>query len=261
MKPARDVPRDFLDRLERSPKPILCLDYDGTLAPFTKDRNSAHPWEGVPETLTRIQAGVTEMVVVTGRDAADIPRFLKLDRPFEIIGCHGAQVMQKDGKIIATELPACAEEGLERAFSGALKNVPADRLERKSAGLALHWRGMNPEEAERLKQSIAVEWAIIAEESGLEVRPFDGGLELRVPGIDKGAAVARRLKNLSTDNAAAYLGDDETDEDAFRVMKGKGLSVLVRPEPGPTLASVWLRPPEELLGFLAVWARLTQQKE
>jgi len=55
------------------------------------------------------------------------------------------------------------------------------------------------------------------------------------------------------DTAAAYLGDDLTDEDAFYAIKGKGFSVLVRREWRPTIADVWIIPPEELLSFFDRW--------
>ncbi len=55
--------------------------------------------------------------------------------------------------------------------------------------------------------------------------------------------------------AVAYLGDDRTDEDAFRELNGKGLSVLVRKEQRPTAAEIWIEPPAELLDFLEKWRR------
>jgi hypothetical protein len=83
--------------------------------------------------------------------------------------------------------------------------------------------------------------------------PFDGGLELRAPGKNKGDAVSAILAESGPDFAAAYLGDDQTDENAFRAIKGRGLSILVRPEPRPTMADMWLRPPDELGRFLRDW--------
>ena len=56
----------------------------------------------------------------------------------------------------------------------------------------------------------------------------------------------------------AYLGDDLTDEAAFRAVNDAGLSslsVLVRQEWRETSAEVWLRPPEELKGFLKRWIK------
>ena len=55
------------------------------------------------------------------------------------------------------------------------------------------------------------------------------------------------------DVAAAYLGDDATDEEAFATLGGRGLTVLVRPEFRATTAQVWLRPPDELFDFLDRW--------
>jgi trehalose-6-phosphatase len=84
---------------------------------------------------------------------------------------------------------------------------------------------------------------------------FDGGLEIRVAGPGKGDAVRVILKEAGPGAAVAYLGDDQTDEDAFRALKGNGLTALVRPQSRPTGADVWLQPPHELLQFLQEWLR------
>jgi trehalose-phosphatase len=91
------------------------------------------------------------------------------------------------------------------------------------------------------------------EDHGLHLLPFDGGLELRAPGKNKGDAVSAILQESGSEVAAAYLGDDQTDENAFRAIKGRGISILVRADPRPTVADMWLRPPEELGRFLRDW--------
>jgi len=63
------------------------------------------------------------------------------------------------------------------------------------------------------------------------------------------------------DAPAAYLGDDNTDEPAFRVMNGRGLSVLVRTKWRETAARLWLQPPEELLDFLTQWLQACKRDE
>jgi len=94
------------------------------------------------------------------------------------------------------------------------------------------------------------QWVGPARAVGLETITFDGGLELRPLGCDKGTAVERVFQEMGNRTAMAYLGDDLSDEDAFRALKGRGLSVLVRHESRPTLADAWIRPPRQLLAFL-----------
>jgi trehalose-phosphatase len=84
--------------------------------------------------------------------------------------------------------------------------------------------------------------------------PFEGGIELRASGHTKANAVHAVLAETNEDCAVAYLGDDVTDEDAFRAVKPRGLAVLVRPELRKTAADVWLKPPHELASFLQMWA-------
>jgi trehalose-phosphatase len=76
-----------------------------------------------------------------------------------------------------------------------------------------------------------------------------------VAGPGKGDAVRAILQESDSRVAVAYLGDDQTDEDAFHALKGNGLTVLVRPQSRPTAADVWLQPPQELLQFLQEWLR------
>ena len=95
-------------------------------------------------------------------------------------------------------------------------------------------------------------------EYSLTLVEFDGGLEIRVPGQDKGDAVRIIVSESHPGAAVAYLGDDQTDEDAFRALKGKGLAVLVRPQSRPTAAEVWLQPPQELIRFFEEWLRASR---
>jgi trehalose 6-phosphate phosphatase len=129
-------------------------------------------------------------------------------------------------------------------------------VEHKPAGIALHWRGLAPKMVAALREEIGQAWSPIVLRHGLKVVPFDGGLELRVPGRDKGTAVQTLLAELGSGTALAYLGDDLTDEDAFRAVGAEGLRVLVREEPRPTAADLWIRPPDDLLRFLLRWAQL-----
>jgi trehalose-phosphatase len=127
------------------------------------------------------------------------------------------------------------------------------RAEVKPGGVAIHVRGLSRSDAEDIIGRVRRLWSPLLAEFDLTLLEFDGGLEIRVPGRDKGFAVRTILAESVPDAAVAYLGDDRTDEDAFRALNGKGLTVLVRPEYRPTAAEVWLQPPQELIQFLEEW--------
>jgi trehalose-phosphatase len=126
-------------------------------------------------------------------------------------------------------------------------------LEFKPAATAIHWRGMEaaaPQVARRVEKA----WSKLHGRDGLELLKFDGGMEIRVAGRNKGDAVRAILSEMGGHPAMAYLGDDQTDEDAFAALQGYGLGVLVRHSYRATVADVWIRPPEGLTAFLADWA-------
>lgn len=245
-------PDTFFGRVAREPVRLLFLDFDGTLAPFRVDPARVRPYEGVPDRLERIRSGGTRLVVVSGRPAGEVRRLLSLEPAPEVWGTHGWERAPRGAAPGPVELPEDARLGLEEA-ADRIAAVGGGRLERKPAALALHVRGEEAGAARRALSGAREAWAPVAERRGLHLRPFDGGLELRVPGRDKGYAV-RTVLDEEEPGAAAYLGDDDTDEDAFRAMRGRGAAVLVRGELRPTAADMWIRPPGELLDFLDRWA-------
>jgi len=119
----------------------------------------------------------------------------------------------------------------------------------------MHWRGASAQKAKHIEARTRALFEPLAQMDGLRLLEFEAGLELRV-GRDKGGAVEAILAEAATSGPVAYLGDDLTDEPAFRVVNAlgqRGLSVLVRREWRATEAQIWLRPPEELRSFLKRW--------
>jgi trehalose-phosphatase len=85
------------------------------------------------------------------------------------------------------------------------------------------------------------------------VSEFDGGVELRLRSANTGTVVKTILSEVKPEVPIAYLGDDTSDEDAFRTLNDRGLTVLVRPKHRFTAAQAWLRPPDEVVVFLRDW--------
>jgi trehalose-phosphatase len=251
----------------------LLLDYDGTLAPFRVDRFQALPWAGVRDLLNQIQnQGCTRIVVVTGRPAAEILPLLGVEPAPEVWGLHGAERLHPDGRReleqispeIRTKLDELAEH-LRREAAGGPSGSPfggpiGGLIEEKPNAIVMHWRGARPARARMIEKQTRVLFEPLAQTDGLSLLEFEAGLELRA-GRDKGEAVTAILEETigSGPHPAAFLGDDLTDEPAFRAIKdygnhgGLGLGVLVRNEPRPTAADIWLQPPGELRDFLKRW--------
>jgi trehalose 6-phosphate phosphatase len=243
---------------------LLLLDYDGTLAPFRIDRFKASPYSAVRELLSRIQnpgpAGLkTRMAIISGRPAAEIAPLLGLDPPLEVWGLHGAERLYPDGRRELEDAPAAARPKLDELREQLRRDSFGGLFEDKPNAAVMHWRGVAPRKARQIEQSTRALFEPIASLEGVTLLEFEAGLELRV-GRDKGGAVDAILKEEITGNGAccpvAFLGDDVTDEAAFRSVNSTSsphLSALVRRVRRTTAADVWLKPPEELRKFLERW--------
>ena len=125
----------------------------------------------------------------------------------------------------------------------------------KLGSIAVHWRGLTEPQEQEIKYKVNTGIVPLLHGSGLVISDFDGGAEIRFPGRNKGYAVDTVLNESGNDAVAAYLGDDLTDEDAFKTIRGRGIGILVREEFRKTEADLWLKPPEDLINFLAEWIK------
>ena len=246
----------FLGQLQSAPAAVLALDYDGTLAPFHPDRHQALPYPGVQPLLARIQAGTrTRLIFVSGRPAQEVRQLLSLTPAPEVWGAHGLQRLWPDGRLETLALHPAEEQTLHEALAALQSQKTAATIEQKPGSVAAHWRGLPDAEIRSIQQAVRAAWLPLAARLGPPLLEFDGGMELRSPQQNKGRALRTILGELPPQTPVAYLGDDTTDEDAFLALRGHSpaLTVLVRPEWRTTHAQAWIRPPEELLGFLEAW--------
>lgn len=245
---------NFLRRVARAPLSALLLDYDGTLAPFSVDRDQALPYDGVTNVLQKIvDAGRTRLVIVSGRNACEVGPLLGLEPPPEVWGAHGLQRLRPDGTCEMVEVPMEVAQALDDAQSWLSYQGLEDLSELKPGTLAVHWRSASETVASELRSRILLGWFRIAQQGFVKLLEFDGGVEMRIADLDKGDAVRTILSEVGPGVPIAYLGDDAADERAFLALGHRGLTVLVRPTPRPTLAQAWLKAPDDLLAFLSHW--------
>ncbi|MBI4455001.1 MAG: trehalose-phosphatase [Acidobacteria bacterium] len=255
-------PDRFFQNLGGAGKRALLLDYDGTLAPFQAERDQAVPYPGVRKILSAIiEREHTRVVLISGRSIESLIPLLGLKKLPEIWGSHGHERLIGDDVYLRAWIDESARLALAKANSWAKAADLENWCEQKPGCIALHLRGRDLALSEEIQEKVARKWSAFAREGNLSLQAFDGGIELRAAGRGKGEAVETILAETGEDTVVAYLGDDVTDEDAFRALDGADLSVLVRYEFRPTAADLWLKPPEELSGFLTNWLEATGEEK
>ncbi len=233
-----------LDELARRRPLLLASDYDGVLARLRDDPAAAVLEPGIGELLGRLAAveGVT-VALVSGRGVEDLQRTSGLTGPFRWVGSHGAEF---DGPL-AGEL-ASRRDALAAALAPLVDAVPGARLEVKPASAAVHVRTVADRGAAQQLLDDAAAGPGAAPE--LTAKPGKDVLELAVTDADKGSALLRLRDELGA-AAVLYMGDDVTDEDAFRAL-GAG-EVGIKVGAGDTAAGYRV---EDLAGVRAVLERL-----
>ncbi|WP_254802007.1 trehalose-phosphatase [Kitasatospora sp. SUK 42] len=241
---------------------VVALDFDGTLAPIVADPERARAHPGVVGVLRTLAPVVGAVVVVTGRPAgvaaeyggfAGVPGLV-------VLGHYGAERWEA-GEVTAPEVhPGVA--AVRAALPGVLERVGAPEgtwTEDKGRSVAVHTRRTAaPEEALELLRAPVAE---LAAEYGLVVEPGRLVLELRPPGVDKGAALTGFLRERGA-RSVLYAGDDLGDVAAFAAvekLRGEGVAGLlvcagaVGDAPVRELADradVVVRGPEGVVGLL-----------
>ncbi len=245
----------FFRDVAQAHQSALLLDYDGTLAPFRQNRYEALPYPGVTPLLREIMATArTRLILITGRCVHELTSLLDVFPHPEIWGTHGLERLRTDGSCEMQPIDQCTLEALSAADEWVDGLKLHHLMEHKPGSLAVHWRGLTDDEVREVRGNVLLEWSSIADRACLRLEQFDGGVEMRMADPNKGDAVRTILTEMDIDDApVAYLGNDESDEEAFRILQNRGLCVLVRPQWRETAANLWLRPPVQLLTFLRDW--------
>src|SRR6266567_4739315 len=215
------------------------LDYDGTLTPIRDRPEDAVISDKMRESVRRLAERVP-VVVVSGRDRQVLQELMGLDNLI-VAGDHGFDIWNPTGVSIQREEGASFEgllREVEAKLHAALANMPGALLEPKKRSVAAHFRLVPEEQRPRVKKIVDTILSEHPEE--LKVTPGKMVFEIQ-PKLDwdKGKAVLYLLKALDLDGddvVPFYLGDDITDEDAFRALAGRGIGIFVGSADNPETA-------------------------
>lgn len=240
-------------------KPVFFLDYDGTLTPIVSRPEDAKISEEMRQVVRELCKKYT-VAIVSGRFREDVQQLLGIDG-LVYAGSHGFDILGPDIQMINPDAKSTIPvvESLVEKVKAELGYIEGVIIEDKKFSLAVHYRLVDEDKYFEKIQSFCLEL----------VKPYDN-LRLMhgkkvfeiLPALDwdKGKAVRFVLKAMGYDwdeVTAVYVGDDTTDEDAFRMVKTRGLAVLVTEEQKPSVADFTIKNP---LAVQHLFERLIGQK-
>lgn len=231
----------------------LFIDFDGTLSEIVADPNQATIKESIKDVLHRCSASI-KIAVISGRDRIDVKGRVGIDDIF-YVGSHGLDMcgpgcfyyQVEDAEKFSAEL-----QDATMAATLAFQKVKGVYLERKSFSTAIHYRMVADDEVDSIRVMI---FDMIKNFPNLRAKEGKKVIEI-FPDIawGKGEAVKKLSEILNIDpefTLPIYLGDDLTDEDAFKELRHKGIGIKIDDgSHAPTKAGYFLNNTGEVEKFL-----------
>ena len=259
---ARILRPEGLAQLLEGRRPAVFLDYDGTLTPIVARPDLAVLSESM-RTVVRRLAGLCPVAIISGRDRTDVERLVGIGN-LVYAGSHGFDIAGPDGLKIEHGQGAAFTAAVERAsalLDGALAPIDGALVEPKRFAVAVHYRQVDDADLPAVESAVNRVLEAVPElrkthgKKVFELRPrFDW---------DKGKAVLWLLEALGLDRPEVlpfYLGDDTTDEDAFRALSGFGIGVFVGQPGAETAAAYWLDGPDEVERLLNSLSEMLERR-
>jgi trehalose 6-phosphate phosphatase len=246
---------DVIARCAQAQRLLLALDYDGTLVPIAPHPHDAQPSARLLVLLTDlVQLPSATVAVISRRSLHDLCTLLPIPG-LTYVSTHDAECRRSSGEMRFLLPPEAFLSTINRLQSDLLPlvgSIPSLTLERTQYALALHYRLATPAEGEQVVQQFQI-IVDACKEQGLPLEVLYGKnvIEVRPVGLNKGRILRSLVAESVPPLLPVYVGDDVTDEDAFRAVNTQGISILVADPPPPTTAQYYLHNFDEVLAFLS----------
>lgn len=243
---------------------VMFLDYDGTLSPIVEDPDRAFMSDAMRRTVRKL-ARYFPTAIVSGRCRDKVYNFVRLAELY-YAGSHGMDIkgpakgskkyLKGSQSVLfqpASEFLPMIDEVYKRLLEKT-KSILGANVEHNKFCLSVHFRCVDEKKWSELAHEVR---SVLKEYPKLRLTQGRKVLEIR-PTIkwDKGKALEFLLDTLGMSNCTdvfpIYIGDDRTDEDAFKVLRdrGQGFGILVSKIAKETNASYYLQEPSEVMDFL-----------
>jgi trehalose 6-phosphate synthase/phosphatase len=223
------VEAKMLADYRKAKKRLLLLDYDGTLAPFSRNYSDVKPPKQVLQILDLLDNDDrNDVVVISGRHADDLKTWFGRLR-INLVAEHGAMIKKAGSRDwhVMTRSEAKWKRAIEPMLEKYTDLTPGAQLEYKAHSLVWHYRGVPAYYAQKYSVIIKKVLKPLVKTYGLKIYQGNKILEIKDPRITKGAAAMRWLRHRY--DFIIAIGDDYTDEAMFAAAPASSYTIKVGP--------------------------------
>ena len=245
---------------------VLFLDYDGTLTPIVETPDKAVLSLENKNLLKKlIRNPKCKLAIISGRALKDLKKMVNIAN-IVYVGNHGLEI---EGPMIKFESPVSLRykrilEHIKDDLQRKLSAIKGAFVEDKGLSLSIHYRLADRDQVPKIKTILHEATILYTVRDKIKISMGKEVFEIRPAlGWDKGKVVLWLLARwqfalLDKDILPIYLGDDVTDEDAFGVLRNKGITIFVG-EPKKSKAQYYLKNTQEVKYFLKRIAQVTRE--
>lgn len=228
---SRRVDAGIVDKLQKAFKkakrPLLFLDYDGTLISFKNNPRSTFPDEELNDLLAKLTKKA-KVVLISGNDRESLDKWFG-GKGLAMVAEHGVWTKRNEPRAdweTEEEMDASWKEEIQPVMDYYVQRTPGAFIEEKSHSLVWHYRKVESGLGDLRMRELLSHLKYMARGHNLQVLEGDMVLEIKRPDINKGKAASQLMKDDHYDFILAF-GDDWTDEDTFKAMPDHAYNIRV----------------------------------
>ncbi|WP_186757561.1 bifunctional alpha,alpha-trehalose-phosphate synthase (UDP-forming)/trehalose-phosphatase [Echinicola salinicaeni] len=221
-----EVMNELHNYFQEAKKPILFLDYDGTLVGFKSKPEDAYPDEELKKLVAKLTKK-SQVVIISGRDKETLGKWFK-GQKVDLIAEHGVWLKTngaKDWEPYA-DVDDSWKPDIRSVMEYYVQRTPGAFIEEKHHSLVWHYRKVESGLGDLRMRELFSHLKYMARGHNLQVLEGNMVLEIKRPDINKGRAATSFMKGNEYDFTLA-IGDDWTDEDTFQAMPKGSYSIRV----------------------------------
>jgi trehalose 6-phosphate synthase/phosphatase len=243
---------DLIEKYRRADKRLILLDYDGTLISFFSNPADAIPGDNLLEVLEKLNTAKNDLCIISGRNSDWFDKwFTQLN--IIIIAEHGGCIKLKGEQWLKKEAgPNSWRDTVKQVMNRYVQECRHSFVEEKEYAMVWHYRNADTSQGTLLAEQLYNELYNLCRTENLDVFSGKKIIEVKIRGINKGAAIKQLLATAAYDFILA-IGDDYTDEEMFRELAAVNDSFTIKVGNDASLAQYNVYTPQMVISLLEMF--------